>query len=157
MNTLKATQCELCQYQHGHQIGCANNPVDIALKAQDAVVQQEPLSREEREVVMSSIRDGCDLIHAGVMQQEPVACIQHFKGDKGRLFFYDEVSPPPGSDAYVDEITWTLLYPPTAKQAKPQPLSDEQKQEIIEAHAGYGGDDFLSVISAVERHYGIKE
>lgn len=30
----QTTRCELCQYQHGHQIGCANNPVDIALKAQ---------------------------------------------------------------------------------------------------------------------------
>jgi hypothetical protein len=26
-------RCELCGYQHGHAIGCANNPVDIALKA----------------------------------------------------------------------------------------------------------------------------
>jgi hypothetical protein len=24
-------RCELCGYQHGHAIGCANNPVDIAL------------------------------------------------------------------------------------------------------------------------------
>ena len=28
--------CPLCKYQHGHQIGCENNPVDIALKAQAA-------------------------------------------------------------------------------------------------------------------------
>lgn len=25
-------RCPLCNYQHGHQIGCENNPVDIALK-----------------------------------------------------------------------------------------------------------------------------
>lgn len=25
-------RCELCNYQHGHSIGCDNNPVDIALK-----------------------------------------------------------------------------------------------------------------------------
>ena len=27
-------RCPQCNYQHGHQIGCENNPVDIALKAQ---------------------------------------------------------------------------------------------------------------------------
>lgn len=26
-------RCDLCGYQHGHAIGCANNPVDITLKA----------------------------------------------------------------------------------------------------------------------------
>lgn len=26
-------RCPLCRYQHGHAIGCANNPVDIALAA----------------------------------------------------------------------------------------------------------------------------
>jgi hypothetical protein len=26
-------RCPLCRYQHGHAIGCENNPVDIALKA----------------------------------------------------------------------------------------------------------------------------
>ena len=25
-------RCNLCNYQHGHQIGCGNNPVDIALR-----------------------------------------------------------------------------------------------------------------------------
>ena len=25
-------RCTLCNYQHGHQIGCENNPVDIALQ-----------------------------------------------------------------------------------------------------------------------------
>lgn len=27
------SRCPLCSYQHGHAIGCENNPVDIALKA----------------------------------------------------------------------------------------------------------------------------
>jgi hypothetical protein len=27
----KARPCPLCGYQHGHAIGCENNPVDIAL------------------------------------------------------------------------------------------------------------------------------
>ncbi len=26
-------RCPLCRYQHGHAIGCANNPVDIGLRA----------------------------------------------------------------------------------------------------------------------------
>lgn len=28
-----ASRCPMCFYQHGHQIGCENNPVDIALLA----------------------------------------------------------------------------------------------------------------------------
>lgn len=28
---LPVQRCALCNYQHGHQIGCKNNPVDIAL------------------------------------------------------------------------------------------------------------------------------
>ncbi len=32
-NAPKLTKrCELCRYDHGHSIGCENNPVDIALK-----------------------------------------------------------------------------------------------------------------------------
>lgn len=31
-------RCKVCNYQHGHQIGCENNPVDIALKAQASAV-----------------------------------------------------------------------------------------------------------------------
>lgn len=27
------SRCPLCGYQHGHAIGCENNPLDIALKA----------------------------------------------------------------------------------------------------------------------------
>jgi hypothetical protein len=30
-------RCPLCSYQHGHAIGCANNPVDIALASGVAV------------------------------------------------------------------------------------------------------------------------
>ena len=34
-------RCFLCSYQHGHAIGCANNPVDVALKKQE---QAEPVA-----------------------------------------------------------------------------------------------------------------
>lgn len=30
-------RCDSCGYQHGHQIGCDQNPVDIALRATPAV------------------------------------------------------------------------------------------------------------------------
>lgn len=33
---LKGRRCPLCKYQHGHQIGCDNNPVDIELRASAA-------------------------------------------------------------------------------------------------------------------------
>ena len=33
-----ASRCPMCSYQHGHQIGCENNPIDIALRA----IAQEP-------------------------------------------------------------------------------------------------------------------
>ena len=29
---LVPSRCPLCEYQHGHKIGCENNPVDIALR-----------------------------------------------------------------------------------------------------------------------------
>ena len=39
-----AQRCPLCNYQHGHSIGCENNPVDIALAkmAEQPARQQEP-------------------------------------------------------------------------------------------------------------------
>ena len=33
-------RCPLCRYDHGHSIGCDNNPVDIALKAADTLEAQ---------------------------------------------------------------------------------------------------------------------
>lgn len=33
LSAAQPARCPLCNYQHGHQIGCENNPVDIALKA----------------------------------------------------------------------------------------------------------------------------
>lgn len=36
-------RCPLCNYQYGHQIGCENNPVDIALAAAQPRQQAEPV------------------------------------------------------------------------------------------------------------------
>ena len=49
---------------------------------------------------------------------KPVACIQHFNGDKGRLFFLDDVDPPPCSDSYIDAVKWTMLYAAPAAPAQ---------------------------------------
>ncbi len=32
-SSIFASRCPMCSYQHGHQIGCENNPIDIALRA----------------------------------------------------------------------------------------------------------------------------
>ena len=45
-----------------------------------------------------------------IRAMEPVACIQHYKGDKGRLFFVTDIDPPPGSPEYIEDVSWTLLY-----------------------------------------------
>ena len=37
-SSIFASRCPMCSYQHGHQIGCENNPIDIALRA----IAQEP-------------------------------------------------------------------------------------------------------------------
>lgn len=37
-----ASRCPMCSYQHGHQIGCENNPIDIALRASAAAPKKEP-------------------------------------------------------------------------------------------------------------------
>ena len=34
-------RCHLCDYQHGHKIGCVNNPVDIALRAAASAKDRE--------------------------------------------------------------------------------------------------------------------
>ena len=31
-SSIFASRCPMCSYQHGHQIGCENNPIDIALR-----------------------------------------------------------------------------------------------------------------------------
>ena len=36
-----ASRCPMCSYQHGHQIGCENNPIDIALRASAAAPKKE--------------------------------------------------------------------------------------------------------------------
>lgn len=38
---LVPSRCPLCKYQHGHGIGCDNNPVDIALLAAAAPAPKE--------------------------------------------------------------------------------------------------------------------
>jgi hypothetical protein len=45
-NEQPAQRCPLCNYQHGHAIGCENNPVDIALAkmAEQPAQQQEPVT-----------------------------------------------------------------------------------------------------------------
>ena len=120
---------------------------------QAAVVQQEPLSREEREVVVSSIRDGCDLIHAGVMQQEPVAYL-----DIGAVGYIDL-----GSDQSIEKLQSLPVgrhmlgiigtfgasgYVP-AQQAKPlyTPISDEQ---IRSAWKAWNRTSITSADRAVE-------
>jgi len=35
---LENKRCLLCNYQHGHAIGCENNPVDVALR--DAAMKE---------------------------------------------------------------------------------------------------------------------
>jgi hypothetical protein len=46
-------RCVLCNYQHGHAIGCKNNPVDIALAklAQPAPVQEYVILKPEHVIV----------------------------------------------------------------------------------------------------------
>lgn len=46
-----AQRCPLCNYQHGHAIGCKNNPVDIALNkmaenARELGLDYEPAQQE---------------------------------------------------------------------------------------------------------------
>ena len=58
----KPKRCSLCNYQHGHAIGCANNPVDIAIQAL-AQPEQEPVATDwERidRVQNAKLRAMCD-------------------------------------------------------------------------------------------------
>ena len=51
----KPTRCALCGYQHGHQIGCANNPVDIALSEQAASAELAKKINSEAHCAESSV------------------------------------------------------------------------------------------------------
>lgn len=57
-----------------------------------------PLYAETLKTVDSIIRD-----------LKPVAVIQHWKGDKGRLFFYEDIMDDPDAN-WVPEISFTNLY-----------------------------------------------
>jgi hypothetical protein len=48
-------------------------------------------------------------------------------------------------------------YARAAQAPAAEPLTDEQIDELVTQHAGYGRDDFQAVARAVERAHGIKE
>lgn len=104
-------RCPLCKYQHGHQIGCENNPVDIALKAQVAVVQQEPMA-------------------SAMTAQRAAYFMERFKREEKLL--------GPNEQAAVDFVLAMLN---TVQPAKPQPLSDEQLKQMLAAEYNRGWAD----------------
>ena len=60
-------RCQLCNYQHGHMIGCENNPVDIALKQQ---AQPEQLAdRLFAAVIDLATPDGGDVSDIGAQPE----------------------------------------------------------------------------------------
>jgi len=178
-------------------------PDGVVLQIDAAVVQQEPLSREEREVVVRSIRDGCDLIHAGVMQQEPFAyyqpeCHQNImeakwrdreasRSDTSTMIAYAKActeplyTRPAQQTAAVQQDRMVFCTYPSchgegktctgpcatqpiqkaAQQAKPQPLSDEQVDQLYEAAVKarkfVTRQDFELGIRHAEAAHGIKE
>lgn len=94
-----AQRCSLCNYQHGHSIGCENNPVDIALNKmaenardlgldyeQPAPVQQEPVAALQR--VMTRLPD--------LLDEDQFAEIEGIVARSG-------VAPPPQRNPLTDE------------------------------------------------------
>lgn len=53
-------RCPLCHYQHGHAIGCENNPVDIGLKEQ-AARAAAPAETERLRSLLRAVLDCDDL------------------------------------------------------------------------------------------------
>lgn len=87
----QAERCKVCNYQHGHQIGCENNPFDIDLKAQAERTALEQYDLEQSPDYRKGWDDGrmkgyeVGVRHgkeqhlfsqASVVQQEPVAWIR---------------------------------------------------------------------------------
>ena len=54
-------RCPKCEYQHGHAIGCENNPVDIALKASQEQAPPSTLGALAKRRIFDAIRGAYDL------------------------------------------------------------------------------------------------
>jgi len=67
-------RCTLCNYQHGHAIGCKNNPVDIALAklAQPAPMQEHQINQLEK--FKNHVLANADAL--GVVLDAPTAPVQ---------------------------------------------------------------------------------
>ena len=112
----QAKRCKVCNYQHGHQIGCENNPVDIALKALASVVQQEPTDEQ----IMATVGRKC----FGFSESRPLAQQWDLVCELIRAVIRERYTHP-------------------AQQAKPQPLSDEQDRALCEAYCNTASDEYF--------------
>jgi hypothetical protein len=123
-----AQRCPLCNYQHGHAIGCTNNPVDIALDKMAENARELGLSYEQP----APAQQGQAIDVAFLRQVLSVAIcglFDHYKDDVLRVFTLDELQKVVDlSDALrprqVEDIykqAWLMLSaPPAPAPAQPE-------------------------------------
>ena len=142
----QAERCKVCNYQHGHQIGCENNPVDIALKAQASVVQQEQIAAEWVERWHGSrTEEGWSILFQSLVPRDKVAYL--------------------GTGVSAEAVQAIVLAHNkaiAAQQAKPQPLSareiwDNDAIMTVNADAQLPFELVERFVRAVEAAHGIGE
>lgn len=155
-------RCEVCNYQHGHQIGCANNPVDIALKAQATVVQNRApvfCTYPRCQSTGNTCTGQCaaqPAPQASAVQQEPLGFISPKQVERivdpdGEFGAYIPMRKTPAGN-------FTLaIYTHPAPQAKP--LTHEQKWEMWTAatiEQPSARDCYFRGVEDAETKHGIK-
>ena len=150
--TSPVQRCPLCDYQHGHAIGCKNNPVDIALSK---------MAENAREL-------GLDYEQAPVTEEWKMVPVEPTREMWTAVNKLDDQMTAGGYDGKGCSIeqAWNCLLDaaPTPPAAKPalKPLTDEQvwlDDELMKLNTVMmlPMDYFMRVVRAVEAAHGIKE
>lgn len=175
-----AQRCPLCNYQHGHAIGCKNNPVDIALNKMAENARELGLDYEQpaqQEPGRNHWEDGdvFERIAASKKQpaqQEPVAwpagLIERIKAAEQRIQYGHAPRRIPADPTDVDLVLAEVRYllegkqPPfwvnTPPPAQRKPLTHEQRVDLLakfEAHKHEWHAPAI-LIDMVEAAHGIK-
>lgn len=176
-----AQRCPLCNYQHGHAIGCKNNPVDIALdkmaeNARELGMDyehpaQKPVALPEKIYEFVPTPEPAKWHHPEC-EGECIACliervVQEAYGSQGLSYLQRHLTSSPAQQEPVavvaphpDYVDWlrpeppvgTLLYTPPPQR---KPLTHEQREEIAK---GWRGRNWTvgDIIDATEAAHGIK-
>lgn len=172
-----AQRCPLCNYQHGHAIGCKNNPVDIALNKMAENARelgldyehpaQKPVALPEKIYEFVPTPEPAKWHHPEC-EGECIACliervVQEAYGSQGLSYLQRHLTSPPAQQEPLtggDERRHIIcLCPDCIKTPQRKPLTHEQRVDLLakfEAHKHEWHAPAI-LIDMVEAAHGIKE